>query len=195
MGIKMDMKTINYITATVDKVNDKNESEWTFVVDSMIIDTKQGNENTYVNTNDKATIGEPNELTDGVGKKIKATVDGYGRVSLKEDNAMATIIKACFIEYAGQAITAKQNWKIENEMNMMGRTINMTTAYIIKIQDDKTYTVQASAEAQVDMLGKIPAISNYVIDKKTGLILTSSTNMEIKKMGDISTRISYLATW
>jgi hypothetical protein len=195
MGMVIDMKTINYVTGTVLSVNDKNETEWTFVVDSMIIDSKQGGENMYVNTNDKTTITESNSLTDGVGKLIQATVDAYGRVTIKEENAMSTIVKACFIEYAGQAITAKQNWKIENEMNMMGKNINMSTAYIIKSQDDKTYTVQASAEANVDMLGKIPAISNYVIDKKTGMIVSSSTTMEITKMGDITTNITYVAKW
>jgi hypothetical protein len=194
MGNKMDMKTLNYITGTVENVNSKNETEWIFVIDSMIIDSKQGDEKSFVNTNDAATMKDaPEELIEGMGKKIKATVDAYGRVTVAEEGTAAMIVKACFIEYAGQAISAKQNWKIENELSMMGKNINVATTYIIKSQDETNYIVEA--KASIAMMGKTPAVSIYTINKKTGMIVNAITTLEMNMMGTLSTTTKYNATW
>jgi hypothetical protein len=197
MGMVVDVKTINYVTATVDNVNDKNETEWTFVLDSMILDSKQGDEVSYMNSNDKKSMKDaPKEITDNIGKKIKVVVDGYGRVTLdKADEVAGAYIKSCFIEYAGQAITDKQNWKIENDMNMMGKSIDMITTYIIKASDKNTYTVEANSAAKIPMLGEIPLKSSFIVDAATGIIISSSTSLEMNKMGAIKSTITYNSFW
>ena len=110
MGKKMDMHALYYISGIANNTNDKKETEWTFIVDSLIMDSKQGKEVHHINSNDPKTMQDaPSKITDAVGKKILVMVDEFGNVkSMENKDESAMIIKSLFIQFAGKEIAKKE---------------------------------------------------------------------------------------
>jgi hypothetical protein len=194
MGKKMDMHALYYISGIANNTNDKKETEWTFIVDSLIMDSKQGKEVHHINSNDPKTMQDaPSKITDAVGKKILVMVDEFGNVkNMENKDESAMIIKSLFIQFAGKEIAKKEKWNKETAMDVMGQSFTSNTEFSIDAEDANTYCITGSASNE---MMEDPIVTKYIVDKKTGLIQSCSSEVEMKMMGSIKTNVQYKAQW
>jgi hypothetical protein len=173
---------------------------WVFTIDSIIIDSKEGKEKKYINTNQPNTMKDaPKSLVSGVREKINVKMDEFGKVieEKKEENigmlaSPSVIIKTCFIEFARKDLKLNETWQMENSMDIMGQAVTTNTEYTLASESETTYTIKANAKNEMI---EDPIVTTYIINKKTGLIQSCNSTSEMKMLGSIKTNINYNANW
>jgi hypothetical protein len=200
MGKKIKSNTKMYIRLKlVEQLPNKN-FKFESVLDSFEVANKMGGNDSYINSNNKASMEAAKEspqmkavidnFDKNLGKAQLLTVTPTGKI-IKEEGAEANIAEVLFIEFSDSPVKIKDSWQRESSAEMMGQSMQTESVYTVKsIGADN---VILSVAATNSMLGDKPINSEYTVDTKTGMV--KAYTMKMKMMGMMNVETTVILNW
>jgi hypothetical protein len=200
MGKKIKSNTNMYMHLKFVEQMPNNNLKFETVLDSFVVANKMGGNDSYINSNDKASMEAAKEnaqlkpvidnFDKNLGKPQLLIVTPSGKV-VKEEGAEANLAEVLFIEYSDSPIKVKDSWQRESSAEMMGQSMQTESVYTVKsIAADK---IVLSVIATNSMLGDKPIASDYTIDAKTGMV--KNYTMKMKMMGMMNVETNVILNW
>lgn len=175
-----------YMTGKLKRVN----ANQNILGDSFSIDTRE---------NGKAGSDLGNDIQNLVNKEFSFKINVYGRIiekpKFKNIDAKPFLIEQYNIlpfALPERKLIEKLTWE-ETTTNPIDKTVELKTTYAIKKIDSQSVAI--SSRGLMGYHGssdkyKAEIIGSYVLDRKTGLLISGEKSLKMKETGEITFKIS-----